>query len=116
MKRKGIKLKKKCIVLGVFHTKTMNYFKYDRKVMSYGGFSEEYDEESLGVIQIVELACQDAKQIIFVLDEITFPINPLKSITCKELELVCKDYTLFNKTVFVKGDNVIEFDKNLVLN
>jgi hypothetical protein len=62
----------------------------------------------------VRYAGQIAQMIIFILDDIRFPISK-SSITCQELELICEDGELFDKTIFVKGENVIDFDKNLVL-
>lgn len=114
MKRRYIKTKPCTIVLGIFDTDTFRYFEYDRKVASYGTFSEWYDES--GVINVVRHACNKADMIIFLLDDVQFPIDPQNSHTCSELELICKNEEFFNKTIFVRGENVIDFDKNLVLN
>lgn len=102
------------ILLGIFDTSTFQYFKKQKNVDSYAVFSGWTD--AMRIIDIVEFACNRANMIIFVLDDVRFPIDIRSSHTCAELELICKNDTFFNKTVFVKGENVIDFDKNLVLN
>lgn len=121
MKIQDVVIKEKCIVLGVFGTDTFEYFKGIKKVMSWGDFpslpmDEEWEKAGGYILSKVLYVAKQTDQIIFVLDDIHFPINTDRSMTCSELEMICKRPELFNKTVFVKGKNVIEFDKNLVLN
>lgn len=115
MKRDQIVILPKCIVLGVFNTDTFLYFKCDTNAISYSRFEDELGINWKGsILDRVELACERANQIIFVLDDIQFPINPSRSFTCSELKLICDNADFFAKTTFVKGDNIIQFDKNLV--
>ena len=115
MKTSELKPKEKTIVLGVFSTITFRYINKLPNVYGYGTFHEWHSNRYATILEQVEMAGHIADMIIFILDDVHFPIDPSISITCKELELICKDDELFNKTVFVKGDNVIDFDKNLVL-
>ena len=114
MKRRYIKIKPCTIVLGIFDTDTFRYFNGRANVASYNTFINWYERST--IIQTVTFACNKAEMIIFVLDDVQFPIDPQNSYTCSELELICKNEKFFNKTIFVKGKNVIDFDKNLVLN
>jgi len=111
MIKEWIELKEKCIVLGIFGTNTYNYFRNKPGVIGYNVFNAWYIGD---VMHCVHNAAIWAEQIIFVLDDVKFPINILESITCQELALICSKEDLYNKTVFVKGDNVIEFDRNLI--
>lgn len=122
MKITDIVIKEKCIILGVFGTIAFNVASKIPNVLSYIHFEElieiDYNQRYKHgiVIEKVLQAAILAEQIIFILDDVKFPIDPSNSVTCGELQLVCENPHLFNKCVFVKGDNVIEFDKNLVLN
>lgn len=105
------------VLLGIFDTPTYGHV---CKLKNVNGYSQFHDWDpsnyNKDVIKAVSFACQIADMIIFILDKVHFPVNTEKSITCKELVLICGNEELFNKTVFVKGDNIIDFDKNLVLN
>lgn len=108
------------IVLGVFSTSTFGYISNLKNVYGYSKFTQWYKDEpdyiNTTIVDFVRHACEIAGMIIFILDEVHFPINPKKSHTCRELLLICENDHFFDKTVFVKGENVIDFDKNLVLN
>lgn len=110
MKREEIHITSHTIVLGIF---TENNFEYFLRIgaMGYGEFGSGIIG---GVVDTVEWAAKASEKIIFVLDGVYFPINPTESFTCAELELICKNEQLFSKTIFVKGENVISFDKNLL--
>ena len=110
MKIQDVVIEDMAILLGIFSTDSFRYFSH-KDVMTFGDF-----EQLTNIITTVDLACTRASQIIFILDDIQFPISPKHSYTCAELELICKNDEFFDKCVFVKGENVIEFDKNLVLN
>lgn len=116
MKIHDIEFKPITIVLGVFNTKTFSYFRAqdDEIVHTYSSFLNWYRADKWKTIEVVENACNKADMIIFILDDVHFPIDPSKSITCRELELICQNDVFFNKTTFVKGENVIDFDRNLV--
>lgn len=116
MKIHDIEFKPITIVLGVFFTKTFDYFKKQKsgEVKTYGTFVNWWPGPEWDTIQVVEFACNRADMIIFILDDVKFPIDPDKSITCKELLLICQNDVFFNKTTFVKGENIIDFDRNLV--
>lgn len=114
MKITDLKPTNKSIVLGIFSEKTFQEF-------DNLGFCAYYDFyhwppiiAKYSLIRQVENACIQADKIIFVLDGIYFPINTDYSIACKELELVCRNDQYFNKTIFVKGENVINFDRNIL--
>jgi len=116
MKIEDIVITDKSIVLGVFSTDS--YMKCrDLGCYPYYRFKDICPNwiDIYSVIEMVADASKIAKQIIFVLDDVHFPINPEKSVTCAELLLICQNDRFFEKTIFVKGENVINFDKNLVL-
>jgi len=116
MKIEDIVITDKSIVLGVFGRDT--YYKLaDMGCYVYHEFRLICNNwwECSSIIEIIKYTCNAAKQIIFVLDDVDFPINPEKSVTCAELLLICLNDRFFEKTIFVKGENVINFDKNLVL-
>ena len=102
----------RCMMLGIFRTSTFQELSSRKGIETFGNFSTGL----MGVIEEVNDAAGRYNQIIFVLDDIQFPISTGSSFTCMELELICNNEEFFNKTIFVKGENVIEFDKNLVLN
>jgi len=123
MKTTDIVIKEKCIVLGIFGTDTFRHF--DNKKTVNNSFIASYHnfKDIIGgdvwmacnsITQVVRATCLKVDQIIFCLDGVQFPIDPSRSHTCSELEMVCKNNKIFNKTIFVKEDNVIEFDKNLI--
>lgn len=112
MTRESVVLKDRNIVLGVFSTDTFRYFENMPDVVGFGTFYEW--KKGMKIMESVHNAAKWAELIIFVLDDVHFPINVERSITCKELVLICTNDTLYNKTIFVKGDNVIEFDRNLI--
>lgn len=116
MKKEEIVITDKTIVLGIFTTNAFYYFE-SKGAVDYGEFYYKVPgvPNTIDVLDSVQMACNWAEKIIFVLDRVEFPINPSKSITCGELALICKNEDLFNKTIFVKGDNVIDFDRNLVI-
>lgn len=114
MKKEDVEIIGKTIVLGVFDTVTFRYFVIQRRAISYSRF-EDWSAYEESLFTKVEIACEMADKIIFVLDDVHFPIDPQESITCMELKIVCDNKDFFNKTVFVKGDNIIDFDKNLVI-
>jgi hypothetical protein len=113
MKKEEVKVTSKTIILGVFHTNTFDYFVKIKGAVYFDQFAN-WCSDMCNLYEIVENACYKANKIVFVLDDVHFPINPEKSITCRELQIVCDNEDYFNKTVFVKGDNVIDFDKNLI--
>lgn len=120
MKREEIILDphEKNIILGIFDTSTFNWFMENKPVIEYSTFSEwliELPGECYDIINYVEHAAQIAKKIVFVMDDIHFPLNIPDSYTCAELDLICHREDLFNKTIFVKGENIVTFDKNLVI-
>jgi hypothetical protein len=102
------------IVLGVFETSTFIYIRDVKGAKEYGDkpLFDIYAAHS--VMNAVTCACSKAEKIIFILDEVIFPIND-DFFTGMELIFICKHPNIFDKTIFVKGDNVIDFDKNLVL-
>jgi hypothetical protein len=116
MKIEDIVITDKSIVLGVFSTEAYSKSR-DLGCYPYYRFKEICSDwmQISSVIDMVKLASNAANQIIFVLDDVHFPINPEKSVTCAELLLICQNDRFFEKTIFVKGENVINFDKNLVL-
>jgi hypothetical protein len=113
MLTKDLKPKGKDILLGIFETDT--YFQL--KCIGFIGYPifSKWSKDH-PILKKVEYACIHAHKIIFILDWVYFPINTKDSITCAELELICKNDEFFNKTIFVKGENVINFDKHLVIN
>jgi hypothetical protein len=113
MKRSEIEIGPNTLLLGIFSTETFHYF-YTTDCENYRNLVPRYPKAT-SVIDIVKCGAIDADKIIFILDDIHFPIDIDKSITCHELYLICSDEKLFNKTIFVKGENVIDFDKNIVL-
>jgi hypothetical protein len=119
MKTSDIVIKEKCIVLGLFETRTFYTISSINNVRDWASFSNlprtltSYTSTS-GIVRVVENACFWAEQIIFVLDDVQFPIDIERSITCEELALVCRNDEFFNKTIFVKREEVINFDKNLI--
>lgn len=119
MKASEIKATEKTILLGIFSTETFHEFRYTRygfKVFgTFRSLFQESDEQYPGILGLVKRTCEWSDRIIFILDEVQFPINVKESVTCAELELVCKFENLYNKTIFIKGENVIEFDRNLVI-
>jgi len=112
MKKEEIGIATKSIVLGVFDSNNWLYFR-NRGCIGYGRFYT-ITGDCNSIIEKVERACELASQIIFCLDMVYFPIDINESVTCSELQLICNNTILFNKTIFVKGDNVIQFDKNLL--
>lgn len=117
MTRDKIEMKGLTILLGIFGTECYEYFDGQTNAKGWGYFRSLLpDTEGYTVIHTVKEVCEIADQIIFVLDLVQFPINPAQSITCEELELICSRPEFFNNTIFVKGHEVIDFDKNLVLN
>lgn len=115
MKKEEIQIPKRTIVLGIFGGDTFNWFRDTKDCVSYQRFYDyiPYIRE-WGILENVEKACNWAEKIIFVLDNVHFPIDPASSYTCGELKMICKNPEFFNKTVFVKENNVINFDKNLI--
>lgn len=63
-----------------------------------------------GVEDRVKWACEKATKIIMVLDGIIFPINPDRSMTCKEITIICENDEFFNKTTFILDGQVVQFD------
>ncbi len=118
MKLEDIVLGSKNIVLGVFSTDTFRWVKLNLPVLTYSAFDDligdipNWDDGK--IIDIVSKAAYKADKIVFILDDVHFPIDIQQSITCEELQLICDNEELFNKTIFVKGDNVINFDKNIL--
>jgi len=115
MKTKDIVVKNNAIVLGIFDTSTYSKIKEIHHLMSYYYFTMLWGIENDPALINVERALENCEQVIFILDDIKFPINVEESITCGELQMVCQNDEYFKKTIFVKGDNVIDFDKNLVI-
>lgn len=119
MKISEIEITSETILLGVFGTKTYEYFK-SKNISSWGDYIYALTPITppngyfSGVARYVYAALIKCDKVIFVLDEVHFPIDIKRSITCEELKLICQHEEFFKKTVFVKGDNVINFDKNLV--
>ncbi len=118
MKASEIAITEKTILLGVFGTKTFVDFRTKNKSIKwYTDFWKMCNPEGEypAVLRLVRLACEYADKIVFVLDDVHFPIDVKNSVTCAELELICKFEEFYNKTTFIKGENVIEFDRNLVI-
>ena len=106
----------KNILLGVFFTDTFKWAQNNLPIWAYGRFDrviEGYINWE-DVLDTVERAAKAASKIVFVLDQVYFPID-LTYHTCRELKLICENDELFNKTIFVKGENIVTFDKNLVI-
>lgn len=118
------------LLLGVFSSKTFSYyrnlgvFNYSTLYGKVGAnplpWFEKIEKDHPNYMTtwfIKEIAnmMEWAKTILFVLDDVHFPISLERSITCRELYMICSQPHLFEKTTFVKGDIVIDFDKNLVL-
>lgn len=112
MKVCEINCKPTTVLLGVFSTDTFKEINKTKKVFTYHKFWE-WIAVGTGIVETVKHACSKADMIIFVLDDVHFPISS-ESYTCRELEMICKNDHIFNKTVFVKGEDVINFDKHLV--
>lgn len=115
----------KSIVLGIFATKTYKILQFRNQFCGWEDFyywsnvidnSNEPKCSTSEVIQKVLNAATIADKIVFVLDKITFPIKEgCPSYTCNELLLICRNDEFYNKTIFVKGENVINFDRNILL-
>src|SRR6478735_6913460 len=104
MKFVEVAIEKEWVLLGVFSTPTFRDFQH--RLTPWGDFVHRYPDAA-NIMDTVEGAVADAEKIIFVLDDVSFPVNPEKSITCAELKLICDNDSYFAKTIFVKGDNVI---------
>ncbi len=117
MKKEEVIITDKSIVLGVFFTDNYQYFT-NRLCYTYHKFKEINKQwfQCASILETVKTTCEIANQIVFILDDVYFPINPNKSHTCMELQLICENIKFFNKTIFIKGENVINFDRNLVIN
>ncbi len=117
MKIQEIEIKPKTIVLGVFNTEPFDVLRsmgaHPYYTFIKWGITESGRTQS--IIKTIEKAAEIADSVVFVLDEVQFPINTKKSVTCLELDMICRNEELFNKTVFVRGEEVINFDKNLVI-
>lgn len=115
MKKEEVDVPYHTIVLGIFKEPIFKYFA-SRGALQYDEFwmFDSIYAHNDGIVDTVEKAAKWAKKVIFVLDGVRFPIDAKRSITCAELKRICEDDDLFEKTVFVKGDNVIDFDKNLI--
>lgn len=113
MKKEEVAILPDTLVLGIFGTKNYGYF-MKQGCITYMVLTDRYPGV-YGIIDIIENGCKDSNKIIFILDGVKFPIDIKKSITCQELLLVCSNEDFFTKTIFIRGDNVIDFDKNLVL-
>lgn len=115
MKKEELDVPYHTIVLGIFKEPTFRYF-HSRRALQYDEFwmFEGVYADDDGIVDTVEKAAKWAKKVIFVLDGVRFPIDAKRSITCAELQRICNNEEIFAKTVFVKGDNVIDFDKNLI--
>lgn len=121
MKKEEIEIVDNTIVLGIFNTETFQYFRFNTGVITWfnlhellASVSTRINKHEDPVLNRIELACSVASKIIFILDDVHFPIDIDRSTTCGELSIVCENEELFKKTVFVKGDNVINFDKNIL--
>lgn len=119
MKRQEIVLDphEKNILLGVFSTDVFEWGRSSLPVFTYGTFDAviDGDVDFNNIMDTVKRAAEKASRIVFILDDVHFPIDVDRSVTCGELKLICDNDELFNKTIFVKGENVITFDKNLVI-
>lgn len=105
-----------CIILGIFNTEMYYYLENEKKLIPWSDFRRLLRlREYKSVLETIQLMAHVAPQIAFVLDDIYFPINPNRSTTCGESEIICSDPQLFEKTVFFKNNQVINFDKNLVI-
>jgi hypothetical protein len=119
------------IVLGVFHSSTFELllgtspFNYNKslsnenvdvfpfdKLNKLGKYNPTY-ESSCWVRNLVGSAMYSCNLINFILDDVKLPLNNVRSVTCKELNILLEDQELIDKTVFWLEGKVIETKKVL---
>lgn len=63
------------------------------------------------VIEVVETAIKRCDHIHFILDGVRLPIDPVDSVTCKELALIIRHYEYFDKTTFYFRKHIVDKKK-----
>ena len=103
----------KTILLGIFNEANFRNLEDRGGILAFGNF---FDMFSGSMMTIITGACFWAEKIIFVLDGLWTPIDCDRSITCRELIVVCENINHFNKTIFILGNKIVQIDRDNVLN
>lgn len=127
-------IKPDTFLLGIFDTESYRIHLNKPTVIGYGGLSRmevckpRWKEgemivkfalgksfDHLHILTTVATGCLEYNNILFILDDITFPININKSITCAELQMICKIPEFHNKTTFIKYGKIVGLDISIVI-
>lgn len=128
-----INIKPNTLLLGIFTTKSYKHYSVFDEVFTFSDIptlpinnkitnearilvSSIFDDTvNIWILEEVAYGCIIADEIIVLLEGIYFPIDITKSVTCSEIQLICKVPSFLNKTKFIKNKEIVNLDLSIVI-